>query len=159
MNSLEDIDKIESAINELKRSSSKHDFWESMAREIGTNIDHSGALFLQILAHEEKPRLLDLAKRLGIEAPSVTRKVQQLEELGYVVRTSDPEDKRASRLALTAEGQKVVTRTMEVKRKHLSALVADWPPEDLHQFARLIDKLAHSAQNLDLSQSQKKKGI
>lgn len=156
LNNTEDIDKIERAMNELRRSLSRHDLWDHLFAEVGGSMDRSGAMLLQILAYENNPRMLDMAKRLGIEAPSVTRKVQQLEELGYVVRTTDPEDKRASRLALTQKGKKIVDKLQVVKRKYFATVLEEWSKDDLHELARLIDKLAENARNIDISSLKRK---
>lgn len=40
----------------------------------------------------------DLAERLGVEAPTVTRMVQRLERGGLIDRRPDPDDARAMRL-------------------------------------------------------------
>ena len=47
----------------------------------------------------EPARVSDLAELLGVDTPTVTRKVQQLERLGYVAIEPDAEDKRAKRVS------------------------------------------------------------
>lgn len=62
-------------------------------------------------------RLLDQPRTLGelaaveqVTAPSMSRAVTQLVELGYVDRAPDAHDGRLVRLSLTAEGEAVVHR-------------------------------------------------
>lgn len=46
-----------------------------------------------------------LASRLGIEPPTVTRMLQRMEQTGLVRRESDPADARVSRVYLTNRGR------------------------------------------------------
>jgi DNA-binding MarR family transcriptional regulator len=50
-------------------------------------------------------RLTDIAERARITKQSVGEIVSNLEQLGYVERIPDPEDKRAKLVRLTARGQ------------------------------------------------------
>ena len=111
--------------------------------EAGVDIDRAGAAVLyKLLVEGESLRLCDLAERLGIDSPAVTRKVQHLEHLGLVVRSPDPVDGRASRLALTAEGTGSIERLLEARRLWLDRLLADWPTRDRRDFARLLQLFA-----------------
>ncbi len=49
-------------------------------------------------------RLNDLAARLGVSAPTASRAIDALVELGLVDRLRDPDDRRALRLGLTKPG-------------------------------------------------------
>jgi len=46
-------------------------------------------------------RGIELAERLGVEPPTVTRMLQRMEGCGLVVRQRDPEDARSFRVYLT----------------------------------------------------------
>jgi len=50
-------------------------------------------------------RLVDLARPLGVTAPTASRAVDVLESHGLVERRPDPEDRRAQRIALTNAGR------------------------------------------------------
>lgn len=50
-------------------------------------------------------RLGDLAAHEGVTAPTQSRLVAGMENLGLLTRTPDPGDKRATRLAITTEGR------------------------------------------------------
>jgi DNA-binding MarR family transcriptional regulator len=57
------------------------------------------------LAHDGPMRLNDLARRMGVSAPTASRAVDALEALGLVGRAPDPDDRRALRLDLTPAGR------------------------------------------------------
>ena len=62
----------------------------------------------------EGARLTDLAERARITKQSVGEIVTNLEELGYVERIPDPEDRRAKLVRLTPEGQRAQTAAFEI---------------------------------------------
>ena len=69
---------------------------------------------LEHLEIEDGLRLTDIANRAGITPQSVGALVDELEELSYVERRVDPEDRRAKRIHLTAKGRKNARRSWEV---------------------------------------------
>lgn len=56
-------------------------------------------------------RLGDLAAREQVAPPSLTRMVSSLEEAGYLVRTPDPADRRASTVRATPAAQELIRGT------------------------------------------------
>jgi len=91
---------------------------------------------------ETSLRITDVAARLCIDAPAVTRKAQQLERLGLVSRARDADDARAWRLRLTQEGHQVVGQFLLARHQWLTTLLTDWPLGDRREFARLLSRFA-----------------
>ncbi len=50
----------------------------------------------------------EIAARLGVEQPTVTRSLSRLEQGGWFVRESVPRDRRATRIQLTEKGLAVI---------------------------------------------------
>lgn len=61
---------------------------------------------MEQLSFEDGLRLTDIARRAGITAQSAGALVDELEELKYVERREDPDDRRAKRIHLTAKGRR-----------------------------------------------------
>lgn len=78
-----------------------------------------------------EPTLGELATQESVQPPSMTRIVGALEELGYVVRTSDAGDRRVARVALTPSGGDVLARTRSLKDALLAARLHQLTPEEL----------------------------
>src|SRR5436305_3957255 len=147
----ETIAGIESALHRLARRLKQARLHDFVLKQAGLDIDQAGLAILYAL-HAEKGslRVTDLAERLGIDAPAVTRKVQRLERLGLVSRARCVEDARVCRLRLSAEGQEAISRFLLARHQWLVALLADWSPEDQRDFARLISRFASDIhQHLD----------
>lgn len=53
-------------------------------------------------------RSVDLAAAAGIRPQSMMTIVHELEALGFVQRSADPDDSRAKRIALTAAGRRLI---------------------------------------------------
>ncbi|MGF1472841.1 MAG: MarR family winged helix-turn-helix transcriptional regulator [Rubrobacteraceae bacterium] len=83
----------------------------------------------------------ELAVRLGVEPPTITKMLRRLEKCGLVERRRDPEDARSYRIFLTAKGRSLeepVTRCWErVEEKTLAGL----SPEERRAFHALLTKV------------------
>ena len=135
--------EIDGALLSVARVMNQVRVHAKLRAEAGVDIDRAGgAVLYKLLVEEESPRLCDLAERLGIDSPAVTRKVQQLEHLGLVVRSPDPMDGRASRLLLTGEGKRSIERLLGARREWLEELLSEWPTADRLEFARLLQLFA-----------------
>jgi DNA-binding MarR family transcriptional regulator len=135
------IASIETALHTLGRRLKQARLHDHLTRVAGVDIDQAGLAVLYAL-HGEKAglRVTEVAARLGIDAPAVTRKAQQLERLQLVGRTADADDARASRLLLSPEGRRVLKRFLVARHRWLTAMLSDWPESDRDEFARLIGR-------------------
>lgn len=135
--------EIASALLSMTRVLTQVRAHEALCRKAGVDVDRGGAAVLYKLYVEgENARLTDLAERLGIDPPAVTRKVQQLEREGLLCRSVDPADARASRLKLTARGRGSIERLLRARESWLSDLLEGWTEVDRKEFARLLQLFA-----------------
>jgi DNA-binding MarR family transcriptional regulator len=104
-------------------------------------LDRAAVTVLLELADSGAMRPGELAARLEVEAPHVTRQVQRLEKAGYADRGADPDDRRAQLIQLTPSGAAAAGRIREVGRSGMQAALAHWSPDTLHQFATLFNRM------------------
>jgi len=117
--------------------------WEHVMARAGVNVDRPGAAILRTLTLSRgSSRLHDIAHQLGIEAPSVTRKTQELEQAGYVRRVPDPIDRRAISLHITPKGRSSSERLHAAQRELIKQAVADWPASERHHFIKLFERFS-----------------
>ncbi len=94
--------------------------------EVGLHVGQE--MVLIELWREDGLRGGELAERLGVEPPTVTKMLRRLEGCGLVRRRQDPEDARSFRVYLTDEGRSLeepVTRCWErVDEKTLAGMSA-----------------------------------
>ncbi|MFI6346526.1 MarR family winged helix-turn-helix transcriptional regulator [Streptomyces sp. NPDC050560] len=87
-------------------------------------------------------RVGDIAERMQVVGPHVTRQVQGLERRGLVRRVADPHDRRASLIEPTAEGADAADRYATSMIGWFTDAVADWPDGEREELGRLLGKLA-----------------
>ena len=81
--------------------------------------DHEALLNLE---HAEKPlRMSEIAQRLTLSPGGTTKVVDRLESLGYVARSPDPADRRATMVEITRQGIEAHTRTTAIVDAELEA--------------------------------------
>ena len=93
-------------------------------------------------------RVLALAEAVGLDPSTASRHVRQLELDGYLARTVDPDDRRASRVRLTRRGRGALERAMRARAARLDRAIADWPEEDRTALTTLMTRLADSLDRL-----------
>lgn len=75
-------------------------------------------------------RVGDLAQRERVKAPSMTRTVARLHEVGYVERATDPADARLVIVGLTDRGRKVLAVHRSARRAWLNSRVQELDEHD-----------------------------
>ena len=74
------VDRFEEALQIVARSIMQVRLHERLLRSAGVRLDRAGAALLhKLAAGGDSLRITDLAEMLGVDTPTVTRKVQQLE--------------------------------------------------------------------------------
>lgn len=83
----------------------------------------------------------EIARRLMVSAPVITRQAAALVDAGLVERRADPSDRRSVRLALTPRGRR---RVRAMRRELLAAageLLAPLPEDERATLAAALDQL------------------
>jgi DNA-binding MarR family transcriptional regulator len=151
-----DLDQLEQVMSQLHRGMSRHKTWEHVAAQAGVNLDRTSALILQVLSLHENShcKLHQVAEKLGIEAPAVTRKAQLLEKVGLLKKSVDSKDARAYHLHPTKKGREVAERLHSAKRAILKATLKSWSAEDRKAFVHLLQKFADSTSAVQHAQQK-----
>ena len=112
------------------------------------NLERSAYGIMCKLADEGPQRLGALATAFGLDPSTITRQVQALEEIGLAVRKTDPSDRRASILDLSASGREALDSTRTLRRARLQKALSDWSESDLTEFGRLLKEFNTSVDRL-----------
>jgi DNA-binding MarR family transcriptional regulator len=99
---------------------------------------------LQIVAELERARPSEIAERQQVHPSLVTRQLRELEDLGYVLVSEDPADRRAWLVTLTRAGAAETRRLQQVGIDQFAKFVADWEPEEVQTLTALLEKLERS---------------
>lgn len=130
-------------------------------RAPGDQVDFSALPLLKTLAHQGPMRLTALATELSVDASTVSRQVRQLEDRGLLERSDDPDDGRASRVAVSAHGMACLEEGAQARRAIITDALHGWDGDDREQLrlllARLLTDLAapeHSTPDQTQNQTQ-----
>jgi DNA-binding MarR family transcriptional regulator len=106
----------------------------------GEELDFGTILLMKALLREPL-RLTALAAAVELDASTVSRQVRHLEGRGLLERTGDPDDGRASRIALSPEGRQRLEAGAARRRAFVTRLLDDWAPEDREHLRTLLNRL------------------
>jgi len=98
-------------------------------------------LILTTLRRDAHPSQQQLARAVGIEGPTLTRHLDQLEAAGLVRRVPHPDDRRAVRVEPTEAGLALHARMLEVVIAFNRRLTAGLSQSDLARLRELLDAL------------------
>ena len=93
---------------------------------------------LVTIADSSRVRIGDLVEREAVSAPTATRLVASLEELGLVSRAVDPDDRRSALVSATPRGKALLRKARTLRTERLSARLAALGEAEL---AQLVDAL------------------
>lgn len=90
----------------------------------------SAVMCLGRLDRDGPARLTALGAAEGVSQPSMSQLVQRLERQGLVARVKDPEDGRASLIAISDAGRALVAERLRDRHDRLADLLTTLSPED-----------------------------
>ena len=84
----------------------------------------------------------ELADTIGIDKAAATRALARLEQSGYIRRESDREDRRATRVYLTAKGLKLRPELENAAIGCINRMTAPLEKDERKELHRILAKLA-----------------
>jgi len=111
------------------------------ARYAQLQLNLSQASMIVFLSESGPLRQAQLARRLGLGRASTGSMVDQLERRALVERQPDPADRRAWRVTLTPEGEKLVDPITAIDRVLRGELRLDISKSERQQLAKLLLRL------------------
>ena len=123
-------------------------FMAARRRFSGSEQDKSVIALLAQLTASGPLRAAELAEHACLDPSTVSRHLDALEGAGYVDRTPDPGDGRATLLRATPSGERHLSEVRRQRLEVLSNAVSGWSDKDIATLTRLNERLAQ-----DLEQS------
>lgn len=113
-------------------------------RHPGDLVDVTSYPLLKALLHLGPMRLSALAALLELDASTVSRHARHLEQRGLLERTDDPDDGRASRIALTQKGTTSLAGGLATRKAEISCALDGWTPQERETLRNLMQRLGEA---------------
>jgi len=141
MSAIERLDELYERPGFLLRRA--HQIFVSILEAEFASVGLSPAQYAVLVALNEHKELSqgDVALVLGMNKVSISHIVQGLEKKGWLLRQVDNLDKRQLKLALTAEGRKVLRQTSTMAEATYRAQMAPLSEEERDLFVSLLKRL------------------
>jgi DNA-binding MarR family transcriptional regulator len=91
----------------------------------------------------------DLAAHTGMSRQAVNYLLRQLEDMGYLARRDDTDDRRARRIELTERGRALVPAVRRIVRDIEQEWARELGPDDFEQLRDLLERLRDIVQDSD----------
>lgn len=117
---------------------------ERAMQRSGIAVERPGLTVLITLQTAGQPlRIGEIANRMQVVGPHVTRLLPDLERRGLVERVVDPDDQRARLIAITDDGTGTVQRYLGTVLGWMREALEDWSPEDRTMLLTLVQRFAN----------------
>lgn len=91
----------------------------------------------------------EITKRLGLDKSVVAKTVTKLVERGYLIRTTNPKDKRTYDITATEKASKIYEFLKEQLDDCFSKMTSDMTQEEKNQFKSLLMKATETTLNVN----------
>ncbi len=125
------------------------------SKETGLSMSQIGALF-QI--NHGRSNVSDLGEGLGITNAAVSQMLDRLVQDGLILRSEDPQDRRAKQLVLTDKGRRIMQETIQARQGWIEDLVSKLNAGEKEQIATALRVLIDRIDLLDRT-AEAKAGI
>jgi DNA-binding MarR family transcriptional regulator len=136
--------EVEAALSDLVRLFNRPAVQRRLMAQAGVAIEVGAYWALGRIGRIGPCRLSELAASLGVDASTITHRVQALEQSGYVERLADPADGRAAVVHLSPEGSAALLRLRATRRALFERLVASWDDGERRRFTAALERIAEA---------------
>ncbi|MGO2540322.1 MarR family winged helix-turn-helix transcriptional regulator [Specibacter sp. AOP5-B1-6] len=112
-----------------------------LARSVHPDLEPAAYGLLSVLLNQGGMRLTELASRVGVGKPSVSRQISLLASLGLVGKEIDPADRRAQLIELTPAGREKMVSLNAGRQAAFNARLHNWDKDEVASLAVLVAKL------------------
>jgi DNA-binding MarR family transcriptional regulator len=140
--SLQDVDELIDALRSMmSQAKSRH-------RNMEASGEHGRVSVLFVLSKLGPVRPSALAKECMLDLSTVSRHLRALEDEGHVVRSADPDDKRAFQVGLTERGHDFVQEFWRARIATVHGALAEtaWTADEVRTLATLLDRFVRDTE-------------
>lgn len=130
-------DRLGEIMQELMRASVK-DQANIFAK---MNLSMSQFMMLSLLCKRGTSRMSDLAGVLNVTTAALTGIADKLVREGYVVRSSDPKDRRVVMISCTVKGKKIVRELEDHRKGHIIRMFGAISEKEREDYLNILEHI------------------
>ena len=120
------------------------ELWWRVNSELPSELSRTAASILKNLRERGPQRVTVLAAREQVAQPTMSVIIKRLGARGLVQRAVDPDDKRATLVAITPLGLDTLSQRAELRSHWFATRLAHLEVEDRHAVAAAVEKLVET---------------
>ncbi|MGB7431903.1 MAG: MarR family transcriptional regulator [Ahrensia sp.] len=114
-----------------------------MAKELaGTGLYPGQEGVVEVLGADGELTPSEIALRLGVRPPTITKTISRLEEQGFVERTKSADDARQVHIRLTAEGDKLLKVVKKAMKRSEKRVLSGLKKKDRRELKTILADIA-----------------
>ena len=98
-------------------------------------------IILELLHKLDESGMTDLARILNVTTAAMTGIIARLVRNGYVVRASDPNDRRIVRVRLTSKGAKTAKNMLEYRKKMIAKIFGVISKNERDEYLKILEHI------------------
>lgn len=150
--------RLRDDMGSLRRITGSQRLDRLIAVRSGVSIGVAAVAVLGKVIDDGPMRMSDLADSVRTHPAALTRQVQALEAEGFVERSADPNDGRASVVTVTAAGRLAHRRIEAANDELMAEQLDDWSVEELSALVGQLDRLVSDLRAVPASRRPKAAG-
>jgi MarR family transcriptional regulator for hemolysin len=116
------------------------------AREKGLTLSHLGAIIHT--HHIGSCGVTEIGEHLGVSSAAASQMLERLVQQDLVLRSENPDDRRAKRIALTEKGQRILEEGMRLRQSWLNDVARDLSESEREAIASALKILSDRVKQL-----------
>jgi DNA-binding MarR family transcriptional regulator len=117
------------------------ELWWQVSSELPSELSRTSASILKNLREHGPQRVTSLAAREQVAQPTMSVIIKRLGARGLVERGVDPEDRRATLVAITSLGLETLSERAQLRSRWFAARLAGLEGDDRRAVAAAVSKL------------------
>jgi DNA-binding MarR family transcriptional regulator len=115
-------------------------------RVLEQNSEHGRVSVLFILSKHGPMRASEVAREILLDLSTVSRHLRVLEDEGHIVKSADPDDKRAFQVGLTERGHDFVQEFWRNRVAVVHRALSGWTGDDVRALTELLDRFVRDTE-------------
>lgn len=135
---VESMDKLSELTREFQKQLLSGDLKEYTLRQL---------YYIELINKNKNISISEISRILEVKKSTVSVAINQLIDMGIVIKTQSESDKRFYFLQLTPKGENIINKHMEIHKDTIKKILEILNPEEVDNFIKIINKITASVIN------------